>query len=388
MSAGGAINQSHPTSPNFLRRPTYLLHLALSKKQTQTRRSSLESSRFEYCADLALSFTHHIHSAFAPLLSLSLYVSPANYINVTRPLYSTLLPWPAQYAVPPARRTAAEAQTEHLGLSGFALDEDTSRQDASSTSGQPPLPPNMLFKRSAQQTVTSLLGRKTEGSAVIRLAALVEAAIEPLDELLENKRFLLSDDKLGALDCVVLGYVSLGLVKDLPSPWLKEGIQQFSKLAAYVERCQEQCFGQGKLKWGSPVNGGWLDRAMALIESIPIPETLSRGVHIVDDRDEATQEAENSKGYLIPAVSTAGAVLAAGAAYIIYASLHLAAEPLRSQRTRKLDSMGETGAMLAGLADRMDMDVQREIARERQQEVEVDVEVEVTSEDSNAVKGL
>jgi hypothetical protein len=299
------------------------------------------------------------------------------------------LPWPTQYAVPPALRTAAEAQTAHLGISSFVLDENTNPHDASSTS-QTSLPSNTLFKKSARQTVSSLLGRRTEGSAVIRLAALVEAALEPLDELLGDKRYLISHDKMGALDCVVFGYLSLGLVKDLPSPWLREGIQRFSKLEAYVERCREECFGQGKLKRGSPVTGGWADRAMGLLGALPMPEALSGNVRIIDDSKEATHEkVESSRGYLIPTLGTAGAVIAAGAVYLFYANIHISPEPLQSQRARKLESMGETGAMLASLADQMDTEVQREIAKEQRQDVEVDVEVEVTSEDSNPpVKGL
>jgi hypothetical protein len=57
------------------------------------------------------ALTSFITTHAPTLLSISLYVSSENYRHATRPAFTALLPWHANYILPPRRRAAARAFT-------------------------------------------------------------------------------------------------------------------------------------------------------------------------------------------------------------------------------------------------------------------------------------
>ncbi|TPX22565.1 hypothetical protein DIZ76_014441 [Coccidioides immitis] len=178
------------------------------------------------------------------LIDLSLYVSSDNYTSVTSPAYGTLLQWPNQWIIPPQVRSQAKARTEHLGLSSLDLDavEEERQQGRDINSVAAGQIPRSLATR-PPQTVSGLLGKPSQKSR-IRLEGLTASFVEPLQEMLEKKGYLLSDNIPSSLDCLALGYLSLAMVPELPFPWLKDDIQaQAPRLGAYVKKLGTRCFG-------------------------------------------------------------------------------------------------------------------------------------------------
>lgn len=189
-------------------------------------------------------FSALLESRGQSLLDLSLYVSSDNYNNTTARAYAALLQWPNQWIIPPRIRSKAKERTEHLGLSSLDLDaaEEERKQgrDANAIAANQ-IPKSLVTK--PRQTVSGLLGQTAQKSR-IRLQGLTAGFVEPLQELLGKKRYLLSDDIPSSLDCLALGYLSLALVPELPFPWLRDDIMaQAPRLAAYVKRLEHHCFG-------------------------------------------------------------------------------------------------------------------------------------------------
>jgi sorting and assembly machinery component 37 len=92
--------------------------------------------------------------------------------------------------------------------------------------------------------VSSLLG-KTSQNSPFKLAALTAELFQPLQQLLGDKEYLLSDTHPTTLDALVLGYLALAYVPDLPAPWLRESLKSKTpRLATYIERMRQKYFGE------------------------------------------------------------------------------------------------------------------------------------------------
>lgn len=310
-------------------------------------------------------FSSHILTYLQPLVSLSLYVSSENYTTTTRPAYTSILPWPTQYYLPPSHRQAAKTRTEHLGLS--ALDLDTIDDDERHRRRLADVVPERL--RSSTQSVTGLV--KQKGSETrFRCDALVDAACEPLQQLLGDKKYLLSDEKSSSLDCLALAYLALALKPDVPQKWLQEGIQnRYPALCAYVERGISQYFGGeaivedarltepvtqtiestsetvSKLPWRAPPQHGLQAAGSTMLHSMlsSLPFSTSSIYPASTSKDRTLSADPTTHSALLPTIVTAGTAVVAAAGYLVYSSLN--AEPDR----RSLGDMGEAGAVFAGL---------------------------------------
>lgn len=212
-------------------------------------------------------FSSFIQSQGQPLLDLSLYVSSSNYSKITRPLYSTLQPFPLQYITPPAIRSIAKARTAHLGLSSLDIDPEDGEISTDSS-----IIPERL--RKPRETVSSLLNSLPENKSQIRLHGLATVFFEPLQALKGRKRFFLSNDTLTTLDCLALAYLSLCLLPDLPQPWLSRCMRQdFPQLSAYVHDLQELVFSERNsdspaLPWSEPTSGNFIRVSSIFLSSI------------------------------------------------------------------------------------------------------------------------
>jgi len=168
-------------------------------------------------------------------------VSFENYRNKTRGEFTRILPWYANYIVPPRRRAAARTRTEHLGVS--SIDMDTVHE---SIFDQPTKQEENKFEHATEQRARALIGKrdtvrtmlkKPEFAGAFRLKTLAEAFFEPLSDLLGDKDFLIGTDSPSSLDCLAWGYLSLMLYPNMPQKWLAEIMRsQHPKLVAYVER--------------------------------------------------------------------------------------------------------------------------------------------------------
>lgn len=205
-------------------------------------------------------FSSFVESHAHPLLDLSLYVTSQNYYTNTSPSYAHILQWPNQWIFPPKLHSAAKARIEHLGVSSLdlqAIDEQRKRDhSAAVAAGQ--IPQNFIQR--PRDTVSGLLG-KTAQQNQFRLDALTEEVFEPLEEILGEKRYLLSNSsKSGSggactLDCLATGYLSLMLVPDLAYPWLRDAMNaKAPQLAAYTERMRQRCFGSSPAPGPAPTD--------------------------------------------------------------------------------------------------------------------------------------
>ncbi|EFR04496.1 hypothetical protein MGYG_07504 [Nannizzia gypsea CBS 118893] len=236
-------------------------------------------------------FSSFIESYGQPLIDLSLYVSSENYYAITSPAYGSLLQWPNQWILPPQLRAMAKTRTEHLGLSYLDLDAAEEKQKEQQDGRQTPSASSQIPKSLAtkpRDTISGLLS-KTSQQSRIRLDGLTETFVSPLEELRNGKGYLLTEDTPCSLDCLALGYLSLALVPETPSAWLREGVHKYSpRLVQYFEQMQLKCYG-GKVE---SVDTGraaatlpWQESEPATIAGIGlrIAESLADAIPIVRD---------------------------------------------------------------------------------------------------------
>ncbi|GIZ39111.1 hypothetical protein CKM354_000250200 [Cercospora kikuchii] len=183
------------------------------------------------------------------LLDISLYVGFENYRLATRPAYSQILPWHANYTLPPQKRNAARLRTEHLGVS--SIDVDNVHEDMSNRpEGFDGVGKEQKFEAATQKRASLLLGGKEtlrsllqrpEHAAIFKLNALADNFFEPLQDMLGAKTYLLDTERPSAVDCLVTAYLSLMLFPKLPQDWLATTMRRkYKRLAAYTERLQKE----------------------------------------------------------------------------------------------------------------------------------------------------
>lgn len=172
------------------------------------------------------------------MLDLSLYVSSANYTTVTRPAYSHLLSWPDQWFLPSERRAEAKARTEHLNLS--SLDSDNINPDPQKAKSASNFIPEYL--RNSRQSISEVV-KQAHVASRIRLDGIADAFFEPLEQLLGQKPFLLSENSPSSLDCLAFAYLALAQIPVLPEPWLADAMSRYPTLCGYVKELNHRFWG-------------------------------------------------------------------------------------------------------------------------------------------------
>jgi hypothetical protein len=166
-----------------------------------------------------------------------------------------MLPWFANYTVPPKRRDLARARTAHMGLS--SLDVDTTVEEG--------FAPGRGTASSEYEAAKRAAGIPTEGqpnalrmgrgkgiggflstpvyAARFRLDALSNELLEPVADLLGHTDYLFNGTRPSSLDCLAFGYLSLLFYPAVPQAWLKETIQtKFPRVASYICRLRKEVF--------------------------------------------------------------------------------------------------------------------------------------------------
>ncbi|TWU75252.1 hypothetical protein ED733_005890 [Metarhizium rileyi] len=189
----------------------------------------------------AVAYGAYLLANAAPLVDLSLYVSAANWSATTRPAYSSLLPFPLTWTLPPLIRAEAIKRAEHLGLAELDTDFDpngglhlTAGRDALPETFRRHLPARM--KKSVREEMTP------EQAAAIRLYGLAEDCLSVVNALLGESK---ADEKSprffngcrpSSLDCLAYGFLALMVVPDVPRSFLKDCIRaETPRLATLVE---------------------------------------------------------------------------------------------------------------------------------------------------------
>jgi sorting and assembly machinery component 37 len=225
------------------------------------------------------------------LLDISLYVSFDNYC-ATRSAFTKVLPWHANYIIPPRLRAAARQRTKHLGISSIDVDnvhEDMSNRPpgfdgvgkepgAEAFAAETQKRASLLLPR--KETVTSLL-RKPEHASMIKLHALADNFFGPLSECLGDKQYLTGDQPT-AIDCFAFGYLALMLYPELPQDWLSKTMKKkYPLLAEYTQRLFTQLV---DLPWAQPSRSSITDiigtSLKALVSQIPLAPSDTRIVRV------------------------------------------------------------------------------------------------------------
>lgn len=211
--------------------------------------------------------------------------------------------------------------------------------------------------------------REKSSGTRFKCDALVDAACGPLQKLLDGKKYLLSDDHPSSLDCLALAYLALALKPDLPQNWLQKGVKtRYPDLCAYVERGVQACFGgevsvqhaqltgsvetmsemkRTKLPWKAPSQQGLQAAASTVLHSIlsavPFSSQSSTTTTTLNKESNSSDTPTTDSALLPPIAAASTAIAAAAAGYLLYSFSDIEPE------VRKLEDMGEAGAVFAGL---------------------------------------
>lgn len=275
-------------------------------------------------------------------------------------------------------RAAAKLRTDHLGLSGLDIDTENGMRK------EPSIIPESL--RTSRTTVSSLLAASPEANAQIRLDSLARNFLQPLQDLLGDKKYLVSDSQLSSLDCLALGYLSLMLLPELPQPWLSKAVRtKFPRLSAWTQDSRAGVFGpvvtvddallsndgdasarekkpqESFLPWVAPKNGGVIGVGGAylatLADSIPIVGQYRRSTR----ERQLGKEPANEHSPPWQAVAVAGGAIASVGLLVGYLFHHgvisLGNEP--ASEKNGLDAYGEAGSAFSTYMDKRDAQAQR-----------------------------
>lgn len=249
--------------------------------------------------------------------------------------------------------------------------------------------------------------KEKHSSARFRLDALVDAAFNPLQQLLGKKKWMMSPRRASSLDCLALGYLSLALIPEVPQSWLAEGLRgRYPDLCNYVEDGVKEVFGgkvtvqdalpsstegpsattkrrsETALPWRAPernVGSAGASILNSTLDSIPFyKRTIITSSSVQPPHSAGAPPHSLTSTLLPPLLASAGAV-AAIASYLLYSSLST-----QEPEKRTLSDMGEAGAMFAGL----DFGEPKKEVRVPPMEARVPVGVEVDIEGTGERKGL
>ncbi|KAJ4989871.1 hypothetical protein SVAN01_04708 [Stagonosporopsis vannaccii] len=219
-------------------------HPAVSKDLDADLSSQQQNDRTAYSTFL--------RSTATPLIDLTLFVSAENYNTTTSSAYTAILPWYANYTVPPKRRDLARLRTAHMGLD--SLDVDMRAEESVAPGRGTASAEYEAAKRAAglptdsKPTAMNMGRGKSFGgffgtqqyAARFRVDAVSNELLEPLSDLIGNRDYLLGTSQPSSLDCLAFGYLALMLYPAVPHAWLKERLStKFPTLTTYIQRLRK-----------------------------------------------------------------------------------------------------------------------------------------------------
>ncbi|KAI1502932.1 outer mitochondrial membrane transport complex protein-domain-containing protein [Biscogniauxia marginata] len=300
----------------------------------------------------SLAYASYLTTRGQGLLAISLYASPRAWAEITRPAYSSLLPFPLTWTIPPALRAAAIEKAEHLGMGYLAVELDT---DGSSAPGLAETTSTGFLR--LRERLGPAATMQPEQTAAIRLQQLARDFYSTLDQFRGEKRFFLGDERPTSVDFLAYGYLSL-LRVDTPHPILKTVLEkQFGRLSEFLG-IMDTCAARQESPWQQAPPRGVLNLlgnfSDGVIESVPgVGGSWKRwrrggGVRSAGD-DEVREPAQMALavGGAIAGLATLGAAALFRGLPSFGASTHRF-EPSRGDKPG-LRQFGEIGALLDGL---------------------------------------
>ncbi|KAF9780707.1 hypothetical protein IL306_015000 [Fusarium sp. DS 682] len=221
-----------------------------------------------------VAYAAFLSARAAPLLDLSLYVSAANWSATTRPAFSTLLPFPLTWTVPPLLRAEAVKRVEHLGFADMDTDFDPNGS-LHLSSGRDALPETFRRHIPARTKKTVHEEMTPEQAVLIRLYGITEDCLSVVDDFLkggsEKKTYgFFNGVELSSLDCLAFGY--LALMRDAPVPrsFLKDWLlKKAPRLSTFIDDVKTRYLNKSKpLPWVEPGNNTALRIGSRTLDSI------------------------------------------------------------------------------------------------------------------------
>jgi hypothetical protein len=244
------------------------------------------------------AFSTLFESTATPLIDLSLFVSAENYNTTTSSAFTAILPWYANYTVPPKRRDLARTRTAHMGLGsldmepteeGFAPGRGTASAEfeaAKRAAGLPTDSQPTVMSMGRGKGIGGLLGAP-KYAARFKLDAVTGELLDPLSDLLGQSHYLLGGEHPSSLDCLAFGYLSLMFYPVVPQAWIKETIEKkYPRIATYIQRLRQEFFGDEEVDaaavWSRTARGTlpWHAKSRSLSSSLS-PHTYSAAREIV-----------------------------------------------------------------------------------------------------------
>ncbi|KAI1818221.1 hypothetical protein GGS20DRAFT_529014 [Poronia punctata] len=165
-----------------------------------------------------LAYSAYLGTRGSGLVALSLYASPNAWVELTRPAYSTLLPFPLTWTIPTAIRAAAVEKAEHLGMGYLAAEAEA--DEAAAKVATETTPTGFMRIREKLGPRKSM---QPEQTAAIRFQQLADDFFTTLDDLRGSKTYLLGTDEPSSLDFLAYGYLALMNVRT-PYPILANSL--------------------------------------------------------------------------------------------------------------------------------------------------------------------
>lgn len=181
----------------------------------------------------ALAFGTYIESEGGRLLDLSMYLSDENF-DVLRGAFAKLLPVPARYYIPGVLRREARRRCDGL----------IPASSVSATDPATPLPPPSAMTAMALPATREKILAKAAAER-IKQVAIARKFLQTIQSRLGKGEYFFGD-KPSSLDCLAVGYLSLGLYAELPNGWLREEmLTQHGQLCTYVGKVRGKMLGDG-----------------------------------------------------------------------------------------------------------------------------------------------
>ncbi|KAI0431071.1 hypothetical protein F5Y09DRAFT_305850 [Xylaria sp. FL1042] len=172
----------------------------------------------QQAADL-LAYSSYLSTRGSGLVALSLYASPNAWVEVTRPAYSTLLPFPLTWTIPTAIRAAAIEKAENLGMGYIAAEAEA--EEAAARDGRAETTSTGFLR--LRQQLGPRKSMQPEQTAAIRFQHLADDFFGTLDNLRGAEKYLLGTSRPSSLDFLAYGYLALMRVQT-PYPILPRAL--------------------------------------------------------------------------------------------------------------------------------------------------------------------
>ena len=142
------------------------------------------------------------------------------------------------WTVTPTIHAQAKSRTDHLGLSSLDLQYTGDNQAGRPAVGADIVPDSL---RSTPQSLLSLV-RRPETASRFKLEALADRFLRPLNILLGEKKYFVSQSSFSSLDCIAYAYLALMLRPQVPQPWVREIVdRRYPRLQTYVASIVTSC---------------------------------------------------------------------------------------------------------------------------------------------------